>query len=91
MQSLKLGIAGCSWRRQPRVWLIAFLAALTLLLAIILCALLVGNDRPKFVAGPQVLATVGYGFDTSMVVDHSGFVYYTVIPSELFLDDLDPG
>jgi len=26
-----------------------------------------------------------------MIVDRSGFVYYTVIPSQLFLDDLDPG
>ncbi len=67
------------------------MAALALLLSIILCALLIGNDHPKFVAGPSILATSGCGFDTSMIVDRSGFVYYTVIPSQLFLDDLDPG
>lgn len=67
------------------------MAALVLLLTIILCSVLVGNNQPKFVSGPSVLATAGFGFDTSMVVDHSGFVYYTVIPSERFLDDLDPG
>ena len=81
----------CSWRRQPRLWLIACIAALALLRTNILCALLIGKHPPKFVAGPDVLATSGYGFDTSMVVDHSGFVYYTVIPSDLFLDELDPG
>ena len=83
--------AACSWRRAPRLWLIALAAALVLLLTIILCALLVGNNQPSFVAGLGILATAGYGFDTSMVVDHSGFVYYTVIPSELFFDELDPG
>ena len=83
--------AACSWRRAPRLWLIALIAALVLLLTVILCAVLVGNNHPKFVSGPSVLAASGYGFDTSMVIDHSGFVYYTVIPSELFLDDLDPG
>ena len=67
------------------------MAALTLLLTIILCVLLIGNHHPKFVAGPILLATSGCGFDTSIVVDRSGFVYYTVIPSQLFLDDLDPG
>lgn len=62
-----------------------------LLLTIILCALLVGNCTPRFVSGPDVLSTAGYGFDTSMAVDCSGFVYYTVIPAELFLNELDPG
>ncbi|DBA74581.1 TPA: hypothetical protein ACH3X2_009453 [Trebouxia sp. C0005] len=80
-----------SWRRQPCFWLAACVAALAMLLTIILCALLIGNDHPNFVAGPTILATSGCGFDTSMVVDRSGFVYYTAIPSQLFLDDLDPG
>ncbi|DBB14474.1 TPA: hypothetical protein ACH3X3_004761 [Trebouxia sp. C0006] len=80
-----------SWRRQPCLWLAACVAALALLLTIILCALLVGNDHPQFVSGPSILATSGCGFDTSMAVDRSGFVYYTVIPSQLFLSDLDPG
>lgn len=88
---LSVSFTVCSWRRQPKLWLIALTAALALLLTIILCALLLGNNPPKFVAGPDILATAGYGFDTSMVVDHSGFVYYTVIPSETFLDELDPG
>lgn len=38
-----------------------------------------------------MIASAGYGFDTSMAVDQSGFVYYTVIPSELFLAEIDPG
>ena len=81
----------CSWRRQPWLWLIGLITALAMLLVIIVCALLVGNHPPRFVAGPAILATAGYSFDTSMAVDHSGFIYYTVIPSEQFLDDLDPG
>lgn len=66
-------------------------AVLTLLLTIILCVVLLGNTPPKFVEGPTMIANAGYGFDTSMAVDHSGFVYYTVIPSVLFLGEIDPG
>ena len=66
-------------------------AALALLLAIILCAVLIGNSTPKFVDGPSVVSSAGYGFDTSMAVDHSGFIYYTVIPADVFLSELDPG
>ena len=66
-------------------------AALALLLTIILCVVLLGNSPPQFVEGPTMIANAGYGFDTSMTVDHSGFVYYTVIPSVLFLGDIDPG
>ena len=73
------------------MWLMAFLAAVGILLTIILCATLVGNHRPSFTAGPQVTRTAGFGFDTSLSVDHSGFVYYTVIPSQSFLSDFHPG
>ena len=81
----------CSWRRQPRLWLVALVAALLLMIVIVVCVLRIGSHPPRFVAGPAILATAGYSFDTSMAVDHSGFVYYTVIPSEMFLDELDPG
>ena len=73
------------------MWLLALVAALALLLTIILCVLLVGNHRPNFVEGPDILATQGYAFDCSLALDTSGFVYYAVIPSQLFLEDLDPG
>lgn len=71
--------------------MLGLLAALVLLAVIIVCAVKVGDRPPKFVAGPAILATGGYSFDASMAVDHSGYVYYTVIPSELLLGDLDPG
>lgn len=87
----KPGFDACSWRRAPRLWLIALVAALALLLTIILCTVLIGNSTPKFVDGPTVIASAGYGFDTSMAIDQSGFVYYTVIPADLFLGELDPG
>lgn len=83
--------AACSWRRAPRLWLIALVAALALLLTIILCAVLIGNSTPKFVDGPTMVSSAGYGFDTSMAIDHSGFIYYTVIPADVFLSELDPG
>lgn len=83
--------AACSWRRAPRLWLIALVAALVLLLTIILCAVLIGNSTPKFVGGPSVVSSAGHGFDTSMAIDHSGFIYYTVIPADVFLSELDPG
>lgn len=84
-------LGACSWHRAPKLWLLGLVAALALLLTIILCAVLLGNHPPRFVEGPTMIANAGYGFDTSMAVDQSGFVYYTVIPAELFLGEIDPG
>lgn len=81
----------CSWRRYPKAWLLALIAALGLLLTVILCALLVGCHHPKFTAGPDVIGRAGFSFDTSLAVDGSGYVYYTVVPSQNFFADLNPG
>ena len=72
------------------MWLIALVAALALLLTIILCVL-IGNSTPQFVDGPTMVSSAGYDLDTSMAIDHSGTIYYTVIPADLFLNELDPG